>query len=298
MKFEMYEFSSEKDAEGYPGSWDVAIVGKGIDQRSQAAISYATTSSTRIISLTYDPDEMALDSDGEKYLCHQVPDLIKSLHAKRILIDATTLGVPEVGLLMKNLYPINKIRTTILYVEPGSYKTKKNGDISQRDFILSDEIKGYKGIPYLSQPLDIETKNSTVFFLGFEGHRLKIALEELNINPKNAFLVFGVPSYKPGWELNAFANNIKLINENDLGGRVMFCGADNPHAVLKELSELRLSKGVNHVINVVPIGSKPHSIGALIFCAIDQNSNLLYDHPIKAIGRSDSVGSFHLYKIN
>lgn len=298
MKFEMFEFSDVGEAAAFQQQWDVALVGEQCDERSKASIEFCSSHSEKQICLKYDVEEMELEVEGKKHQCHQIPELIKSLGVRRILLDGTTLGVPELGLLLKHLYSIKKTRSSILYVEPGKYTQKYNGNINGREFNLSSEILGYKGIPNLSSPLDIETPNSVIFFLGFEGYRLRLALEELNINPNESSLVFGVPSYKAGWEINAFANNIKSISENDLGGRVMFCGADNPAAVLVELDRLRAALGEDHRITIVPIGSKPHSIGALIFCSSDKNTNLIYDHPIKASNRSQSVGSIHLYKIN
>lgn len=298
MKIEMLEFFSTEEIVEYAAGWNIALVGSGEDDRSKASIQYANNHCDAVVTVVYDPDEMQIIAGNDIYQCFQVPELIKGLNARQILLDATTLGVPELGLLLKHLYPIKKVKTSILYVEPGSYsQTDSNSGINSREFNLSSELKGYKGIPYLTDALDIETPNSIVFFLGFESHRLQLALEELNIIPHECSLVFGVPSFRPGWEINAFDNNIKSINDNDLDGRVFFCGADNPAAVLHQLQSIRKNLGDDHKMTVVPIGSKPHSIGALCFCASDKKTSLLYDHPVKAKNRSGSVGSYHLYKI-
>ncbi|VUD62308.1 hypothetical protein TDB9533_03014 [Thalassocella blandensis] len=298
MKIEMLEFSSTKEIVEYAASWNIALVGSGEDDRSKASIQYAGDHCDAVVTISYDPDEMQILAGDDIYQCYQIPELIKGLTAKQILLDATTLGVPELGLLLKHLYSNKKVKASILYVEPGSYgQTDTNSGINSREFNLSSELKGYKGIPSLTDALDIETPNSVVFFLGFEGYRLQLALEELNIIPHECSLVFGVPSFRSGWEMNAFDNNIKSINDNDLDGRVFYCGADNPAAVLYQLQSIRSSLGDDHKMTVVPIGSKPHSIGALCFCASDKKTSVLYDHPVKAKNRSGSVGSYHLYKI-
>jgi hypothetical protein len=53
---------------------------------------------------------------------------------------------------------------------------------------------------------DIPTK--TVFLLGYEGQRLAQALEQTDIRPSNCSVVFGVPAFQPGWEMDAYANNV------------------------------------------------------------------------------------------
>lgn len=295
---EMLEFQEEIDARQHNEMWEVALVGEGNDDRSVASIRFCDEHSNKMATVRYCPEEMELYLDDKAFQCYETPELIKALNSKTILLDGTTLGIPEIGLLLKHLSSMKRIKYSILYIEPGSYTKMNDGAINGREFNLSSEIMGYKGIPYLSKPLDIENPNNVVFFLGFEGYRLRLALEELNINPHECSLVFGLPSFKPGWEINAFANNIRSINDHDLGGRVLFCGADNPASVLLELQNMREILGDEHLITVAPIGSKPHSIGALAFCAKDKNASVLYDHPIKSSDRSYSVGAIHLFKIS
>jgi hypothetical protein len=297
---EMFEFSSFEEALNFGEKWDAGIIGKECDDRTKASTTFTQAHTRKLFSITYSADDLEINANGKIFHCHQVSELINSLDAKRILIDATSLGVPELGLLLKHLNRVKKITYSILYVEPRSY-TKQQPEsepkINPREFRLSTELEGFKGIPSLSRSLDNDSSSDVILFLGFESYRLKHALEELNISPKQCSLVFGVPSFRPGWETDAFDNNIKCISDNDLGGRIHYCGADNPAAVIAELNIIRSKLGDEEEIVIIPIGSKPHSIGALIFCALDPNTNLIYDHPIKSKGRSDSVGTFHLYKI-
>lgn len=297
---EMLEFKDADEASSYADQWDTALIGDVCDDRTAASKDYAFKHCKSLIHVKYDSNELEISANAEKYLCYEIPELIKSLGAKKILLDATTLGVVELGLLLKHLHSIKKIKSSILYVEPGTYAKKKTGSdsaINGREFDLSMELIGFKGIPSLTRPIDIKTPNNVIFFLGFESYRLKNALETLNISPKECSLVFGVPSFQPGWETNAFDNNIKCINDNDLGGRIYYCGADNPSAVFEELKRIRTHIGEDSEMTIIPIGSKPHTIGALAFLAGHRFVNILYDHPIKSKNRTDSVGAFHLYKL-
>lgn len=297
---EMFEFKDANEASLYAEKWDAALVGDVCDDRTTSSKDYALKHCDSLIHIKYCSDELEILANNKKYQCYEIPEFIKSLNVKKILLDATTLGVVEIGLLLKHLHATKKIKCSILYVEPGAYVKKRVESVSainEREFDLSMELIGFKGIPSLTKAIDIKIPNNVIFFLGFESYRLKNALEALNISPKECSLVFGVPSYQSGWETNAFDNNIKCINDHDLGGRIYFCGADNPSAVFEELKRIRINIGDDSEMTIVPIGSKPHAIGALTFMAGQRCVNMLYDHPIKSKNRTDSVGAFHLYKL-
>ncbi len=293
----MLEFDTYEEISSIDTTWDIALVGGGSDDRSVAAKKFVDSKAAGVVIVTYDLDEMTLNAGGKTYVCSDVPEFLKSLKAKKILLDGTTLSVPVLGLIFKNLYGNKKIKATTLYVEPSSYSLSNKGGINTRDYRLSSEYVGFRGIPTLTMPSDIEDDNCIVFFLGFEGTRLKIALEELKISPRDCSLIFGLPSFKPGWETNAFNNNLKSINENDLEGRVYYCGADNPASVAFELQRIREDMGEDTKMTLIPLGSKPHSIGALLYYSVDSNCSLIFDHPIQATNRSNGVGSFHLYRV-
>ncbi|MBN4053647.1 hypothetical protein JYT97_02060 [Haliea sp. AH-315-K21] len=304
MNLELIKFDNLEDIVAYNKNWDICFIGKALDDRTKATISYSKQQARTNHVVLYDPYKLSLTIDKNEVFCHELKGFLEKYQNSTVLIDGTSLGVPEIGLLLSNLKNLENITISILYAEPGGYTANDDesdgsadSKINNRDFNLTKQLIGYQGIPQLADTLDIETPNYVVFFLGFEGYRLSLALEELNIITKECSLVFGVPSFQPSWELNAFANNIKSINENDLQGRVYFCGADNPAAVLKQLQELRSDIGDDQKITIVPIGTKPHSIGSLIFTAWDDHSYVLYDHPIKANERSKKIGSLHLYSI-
>jgi hypothetical protein len=279
--------------------WDLSFFGEVCDDRTKVSTKFCVDNVNRSVLALYSSEELSISFNKEIFQCYQIEEFIRENKPRSVLLDATSLGVAELGLLLKIISKVKKLKCSILYIEPGSYVkdcSTSNG-LNVRDFSLSVEIGGYKGIPTLSRPLNLDDNKVVVFFLGFESYRLKHALEELNITPKQCSLVFGVPSFKPGWEVDAFANNIKCISDNDLGGRVYFCGADNPAAVFYQLKEIREMIGDDEEITVIPIGSKPHSIGALIYCSSDLNTNMVYDHPIKNNGRTTAVGPAHMYKL-
>jgi len=109
--------------------------------------------------------------------------------------------------------------------------------------------------------------------------------------------VFGVPAYKPGWEVHAFANNVRVLEAKRLSGGVHFCGAENPAGAYEILREIKTSLENDARMVVAPIGTKPNGIGAALFAALHSDVGLLYDHPKKSPGRSEQISRWHLYHV-
>ena len=162
---------------------------------------------------------------------------------------------------------------SFLYVEPRRYRRHDRATkvIQQRDFELSDEIVGYKPVPGAIASLDQVAiggepeAHNVVFLLGFEGERIDRAIEDLPIDPRRCYLVFGVPGFRPGWELDSFANNIRVLSDEDFHQDPRFCAADNPLAVVELLEEIYKGQTEETQLFVAPIGTKPHGIGAALF---------------------------------
>jgi hypothetical protein len=128
---------------------------------------------------------------------------------------------------------------------------------------------------------------------------LDVALEDFQtLKPSDCSVVFGVPAYKPGWEVHAFANNVRVLETKRLSGGIHFCGAENPSGAFELLDEIRMSLETGTRMIVAPIGTKPNGIGAALFAAVNPSVGLLYDHPNRSPGRSEAVSRWHLYQID
>lgn len=117
------------------------------------------------------------------------------------------------------------------------------------------------------------------------------------IQPKACSVVFGVPAFKPGWEMDAFANNIRVIKERNIRGGVYFCGAENPASALDVLKRIESELAPGERLFVGPIGTKPMGIGVALFVSQKQDVGILYDHPRRRPNRSAEVGTWHLYDV-
>lgn len=281
--------------------WDIAIVGPPLDDRGKSAIDFVTKNSNSVITFEYNSEDFTLRIDGADYDADDLESYLLKLNGKTIIFESTTLGFVEIFLCCKGFHSLGIKKLSFLYVEPKNYQKpmstmRKSQLLHKRDFELSQEVPGYKAIPGGTLLLTDRIPQKTVFFLGFEERRLDRALEDYQmIQPSSASVVFGVPAFKPGWEMDAFANNIRVIRERNIKGGVHFCGAENPASAIRVLKKIKKSLEINERLFVAPIGTKPMGIGAALFAATNNDVGLLYDHPKRSVKRSSDVARWHIY---
>lgn len=137
-----------------------------------------------------------------------------------------------------------------------------------------------------------------MFLLGYEGDRFSDAMDVMQLKPDQVSLVFGVPSYKLNWERNSYAGNIKVIEDNHLNDRFVFCGANNPLSVHREVSEIRKFHN-NSQFYIAPIGTKPQAIGCIPIVSqhnSEKITGVLWDHPKRKKGRTKGVSKIQITK--
>jgi hypothetical protein len=281
--------------------WDVGIVGPTIDDRGNAATDFIRQNVDSIIRAEYNPENFTLKVDGATVVVDDLGDHVSGLAARSLIFEATTLGFVEILLFCRAFHDLNVLSTSFLYVEPERYtrggsSTRRSLILHKRDFALSDEVLGYRAIPGSTLMLNDKDEQRTVFFLGFEERRLGLALEDYPmLQPPSCSVVFGVPAFKPGWEMDAFANNIGVIKEKGIQGGVYFCGAENPAAAAQVLELIQKELSPHERLFVAPIGTKPNGIGVALFAAANPSVGILYDHPHRHADRSSEVAGWHLY---
>lgn len=281
--------------------WDIAIAGHSLDDRGNAAIDFIEKNSDSVVFFEYDSEDFSVQIDGNKGYADDLEDFFATLNKKKIILEATTLGFTEIFLCCRSFHNLGFGKASFLYVEPLNYQKhvsslRRSQILHRRDFGLSDEIPGYKAIPGATLLLNSSLPQKTVFFLGFEERRLDRALEDHPmIDGASASAVFGVPAFNPGWEMDAFANNIRVIKERDIRGGIHFCGAENPASTLDVLMKIRKELEPGERLLIAPIGTKPMGIGSALFAAVNNNVGILYDHPKRRKDRSSNIGKWHLY---
>lgn len=273
----------------------ILIHGKALDYRGKQAISFGEQCAHRV-EVEYNIDEMSLTVNNKTTSADNSKSLFSHLvDFDTIVLEATTLGFAELFSTIKALIELGKGRIEVIYVEPLDY-TKPSGT---DQYALSDLIKGYLPIPNSIVDLTSDDLEAGVFFLGFESERLERALEEHQmIATKDIKVVFGIPAFQPGWELNSIVPHLNRLSEQ---GRIeiAYCSANDPEAAFDCLETTRNSLESGKKMFVAPIGTKPCGVASAVFASIYPDQvGLLFDHPKKKDNRSEGSSIWHRYSIS
>ena len=279
--------------------WDLVLHGKAIDDRGFAVLRSVQCRTSELTEVVYDPLQLDVAIGGERVPADDLSGILSATSGKSVLLEATTLGFAEIVLACKALRQNKHESFDILYLEPSGYQRQlRHPLLKRRDFELSSEVSGYRAIPGSAVLLGDRKRVRSVFFLGYEEARLRRAFEELQmLSPASTMVAFGVPAFRAGWEMDAMANNISVIREQNVRGGVHFCGAENPLAVFELLGEVHRGLEQGERLVLAPIGTKPHGIGVALFAATHPDIGILYDHPLRAPGRTTDLGHWHLFSI-
>lgn len=294
----MISIKSAFSRENLLQQYDIGYYGAEIDERTKYSIGEICSKSNHNTCVKYNPENLTISLNKREIQCEDIPSEFASHPEKKICIDSTSLDVPELALLLKALIE-NKVPSfDILYVEPESYVTDPAYSPSNSEFELSDQILGFEsaGIPTITKPIPDEIKGPSIFFAGFESERLASAFETFEFYDEMVSVIFGVPSFRPGWETISFKNNLTTLRENSIQGRVEYCSASCPGGAIKKIRQIIGDSGFEGEAYITPLGTKPNSIAALLY-SLETETTIIYDHPQKKPGRSKGIGTRNLYRV-
>lgn len=293
---ETYEGATLTESDSW-SKWPLSFVGSEHpnDERSQKACFLAAELGERCLGFKFDIDANGFFIDDVAQSTGAIRQLLRGIGS--ILIDATTLTYPEILILLDAANKEKVKEISFLYVEPEEYRRTIGSLSDYRSFSLSENSM-YKSVPKFTVNLNAISKGRVVFFLGYEEARLAQAFEqEENLNRWSKSAVFGVPPFSYSMELDAFANNSKFVDEQF---QLHFIAASSVSSSYALLKELRTNDKEGNPILVVPIGTKPHAIGAALFVIEHQAGEeavTIFDHPRRTSGRSLNVRRWHLYRV-
>lgn len=268
--------------------------GNSVDDRGESSVNIENESINLRVTVSYDYDLMKLKVGTDEVSADEATALFAPyVINKNVVLEATTLGFSELFFAIKSLVDLKINHFLILYVEPRNYSRTTPGADS---FALSELNAGYKPIPRSVVDLAGNDVEAGVFFLGFEPERLARAFEEYQmLSSKDIKVVFGIPAFQPGWELNSIVPHLKVIENCDIS----YCAANDPSSAYDTLEDTRLSLNEGNKMFIGPIGTKPCGIAAALFASIHHTQvGLLYDHRKKKTKRSKGVNIWHRYSIN
>ena len=280
------------------GSYALSFCGEPLDDRGTTAISELSSRSANAYTVKYDEESMSLVVNGQETSQSTLQSIVASAANSPIALETTTLGFVEVLLCCR---AVRGTASTLdcIYVEPQDYRRSHDSHLlAKRDFELSGEIVGFRGIPGATRMLNDRHPQKCVFFLGFEGARFRRAFTDLEmLQGRRSSAVFGIPAFIPGWEMDSIANNVPVMRDEHVNS-VYFCGADNPRAAVELLEITYDGLQQDETMFVAPIGTKPHGLGTALFVAQRSDVGVIYDHPYRAAGRSTAVGEWHCFSVS
>lgn len=281
----------------FPEQFCLGISGPTIDDRTRHSSEYLNNQCLKSIKIKYQKENLNLKFNDSYLECHELSEKILELKPKVALIDSTSLDIPELSLTLKALHAISGLKVTIIYVEPEEYASDSAKRLDHEEFSLSEEISGFEGtgIPTVSMPVDSGLSRRFIFFVGFEGGRLQNAIETYDISSEEIRIFFGLPAFRPGWEIKSIRRNLQALNDRSYSSRISYCSASSSTDALRSLDKTA-SHDKETINYIVPLGTKPNSIAAILYMLENPDSTrLLYDQPHKKNGRSHGVGRLHFY---
>jgi hypothetical protein len=204
-----------------------------------------------------------------------------------VVLDITSLQHCATMFLVSLLYDLHVGELFGVYAEPAQYQME-----TATEFRLSASFLGNQTVPGYARPN--RNERSVVAFLGFEGERLNRILEERE-HIKHLVPVLGVPSYRPGWNLNSLASAGRVVTSYDALKDLRSCPAFSVHEAIALLEDLAQDEPVL----IAPLGTRPHTLATAIFASqVKKRASIAYDHPVEHVARSVGIGETHVYHLS
>jgi hypothetical protein len=188
--------------------------------------------------------------------------------------------------------------TQAMYVEPATYRSQQAPSAAADSFDLSSGFDGVRPIAGFERLARTRRSRRSVYvpLLGFEGSRPKHLLNELD--PEMTVPIIGLPGFRADFPTVAIAANRSFLRESGGSRKLRYARAACPFDAFLVLDEI-LSSEQADVLQVAPIGTKPHALGAVLF-AIKRGARaeVVYDHPHRRAHRTAGVGITHVYDVS
>lgn len=167
------------DEYSFPFEFSHGFVGTPIDDRSQYSIEFVKRECQSTSLFQYRQQTLDVVIDGVPIECHLLEKHIEKNKPTSVLVDSTSLDIPELALILKALHSYPGIRIVLLYVEPIEYTSGESKALEQEDFALSNEISGFEGagIPTVSMLSTTKILDALLYLLALKADDCKVLLK-------------------------------------------------------------------------------------------------------------------------
>lgn len=281
---------------------DLAFVGGSVDDRGSATIDALRKTSRVVSELQYCPDDQKIKLNKQDSSRSRLSEHMGSV--KRILIDATTLGLGEILNILMAVQINRRSEVEFLYAEPGEYTKSKpahDEEPQHRKFALTTNCR-FQGMQGYAHAYQSNMVAKHVFLLGYESARLRNAIEQRGDIDRNRYqiqVVIGVPAFQTGWESNTTRTHLHVLEELEVANhRVAYCQANSIRESYLTLWDLYSQMGDERsCFYISPLGTKPHAVASALFLletkGSDWATSLYYDHPERVSNRSKGYSKWH-----
>jgi hypothetical protein len=290
----------------YPGRSDYAATGNYFyaesgEQRSHFSNKWEAKQSAQFFRIAETDDSSGIVvNDGKPVSLRSDTSLktfLGSVPAGKLTIDVTGLTHHVWAPILKSALALGR-EVEVVYVEPGLYRfsdVPREGDV----FDLSDKTLGVRPLPgFVVLSREFEENSIFAALLGFEGARFQYMLAEASPVGDDIFPIVGVPGFRAEYPFYTFEGNIPALTSTGSWKNVLFAAANCPFdcfVVLRKLLEDRPDK----FLRIAMIGTKPHSVGAVLF-ALSQprRVELVYDFPVRKANRTEGEQRTLVYRVS
>lgn len=227
--------------------------------------------------------------------------------SKSIVVDISELHLRFLGAFLAML-PIAKWEHLFAaYAEPEAYvrSLEKTPDLSPKNdtlgrmggFDLNSSFWGYEEIPNLKTITSERNQYIWIAFLGFEGKRATAVYAEIADDSSLTIPVITMPSIKPGWATTAFEANQALFDNARINCQsVKYINALDPYAAYNLIEQIHKAHPQKHIV-MSPLGTRPVSLGVLLYAMLHEESEVYFDTPKRACSIIKKAGKIHIYDL-
>ncbi|HEX2811104.1 MAG TPA: hypothetical protein VHO04_00360 [Sphingopyxis sp.] len=246
-------------------------------------------------------DGIRIVSDGNRRVAlrdfGELQSIFEGKWGRPLYLDITGLSNhvwPAILKTVEGRMPVN-----VMYVEPVNYAYSP----SPREnvfFDLSELIIGISPIPQFSNLYEPEEDHVTLVpLLGFEGARFTHLLEEVQPPGDNIEPIIGVPGFRAEYPFFTYQGNQIPLKNSGAYKNVRFAKANCPFSVYYSLLEVVASYPAEQFFKIGLIGTKPHALGAVLFCLTNPDRvELIYDHTKQLANRSSGLSRCLVYEVS
>ena len=270
------------------------------EDRSQVSTRWmANQSSTQFLAVVEVDDEtveVGAASGSVTIHLHNQPEIERWIEhlVGTIFLDITGLSFRVWAPILRALCGTDR-KFRLVYVEPLTYKraTGMSGG-----FDITELTEGVAPLPGFARIADLDDgPKPFVPMLGFEGNRLGRIIQRFEPADDSIYPVLGVPGYQYVFPFYSLVGNRQQLETGFMHSRIVLARANCPFDALFALDSIRIREG-GGPIQVAPIGTKPHAIGAALFAILRPNVELIYDHPRRAVQPSSGASRTCVYYVS